>query len=40
VLTIAGAPDAIDQIRRSGRITGTKTPMVLDTWRPGDDRER
>jgi Lrp/AsnC family transcriptional regulator, leucine-responsive regulatory protein len=27
---------AIDRLRRSGRITGTKTLMVLDTWRPGD----
>lgn len=23
---------AIDQLRRSGRVTGTKTLMVLDTW--------
>jgi hypothetical protein len=22
----------IDQLRRSGRVTGTKTLMVLDTW--------
>ena len=27
---------AIDRLRRSGRVTGTKTLMVLDTWRPGD----
>jgi DNA-binding Lrp family transcriptional regulator len=30
---------AIDRLRRSGRVTGTKTLMVLDTWRPGDDRD-
>lgn len=24
----------IDQLRRTGRVTGTKTLMVLDTWRP------
>jgi DNA-binding Lrp family transcriptional regulator len=29
---------AIDWLRRSGRVTGTKTLMVLDTWRPGDGR--
>jgi Lrp/AsnC family leucine-responsive transcriptional regulator len=26
---------AIDQLRRSGRVTSTKTLMVLDTWKPG-----
>jgi DNA-binding Lrp family transcriptional regulator len=30
---------AIDQLRRSGRVRGTKTLMVLDTWRPGDERK-
>lgn len=25
----------IDLLRRSGRVTGTKTLMVLDTWTPG-----
>lgn len=25
----------IDLLRRSGRVTGTKTLMVLDTWAPG-----
>jgi DNA-binding Lrp family transcriptional regulator len=25
----------IDQLRRSGRVTGTKTLMVLDTWTHG-----
>lgn len=29
---------AIDQLRRSGRVTGTKTLMVLDTWRPHNGR--
>ena len=29
---------AIDQLRRSGRVTGTKTLMVLDTWRPQSRR--
>jgi Lrp/AsnC family leucine-responsive transcriptional regulator len=24
----------IDQLRRTGKVTGTKTLMVLDTWRP------
>jgi hypothetical protein len=24
----------IDRLRRSGTITGTKTLMVLDTWKP------
>jgi Lrp/AsnC family transcriptional regulator, leucine-responsive regulatory protein len=27
----------IDRLRRSGRITETKTMMILHTWRPGDD---
>jgi DNA-binding Lrp family transcriptional regulator len=26
----------IDRLRRSGKVTGTKTLMVLDTWTPGD----
>ena len=26
----------IDRLRRSGRITETKTMMILHTWRPGD----
>jgi DNA-binding Lrp family transcriptional regulator len=26
----------IDLLRRSGRVTGTKTLMVLDTWTPAD----
>jgi Lrp/AsnC family leucine-responsive transcriptional regulator len=26
----------IDLLRRSGRVTGTKTLMVLDTWRAGE----
>jgi DNA-binding Lrp family transcriptional regulator len=30
----------IDQLRRSGRVTGTKTLMVLDTWRPPDGPRR
>lgn len=27
----------IDRLRRSGRVTGTKTLIVLDTWTPGRD---
>jgi Lrp/AsnC family transcriptional regulator, leucine-responsive regulatory protein len=30
----------IDQLRRSGQVTGTKTLMVLDTWRPPDGQRR
>jgi len=28
----------IDQLRRTGRVTGTKTLMVLDTWMPDSPR--
>jgi len=28
----------IDKLRRTGKVTGTKTLMVLDTWGPGDGR--
>lgn len=30
----------IDRIRRGGSVTGTKTLMVLNTWRPGDQTLR
>lgn len=29
----------IDQIRGDGQVTGTKTLMVLDSWRPGDSEQ-
>ncbi len=30
---IAHLKDVVNQLRRSGRVTGTKTLMVLETWR-------
>jgi Lrp/AsnC family transcriptional regulator, leucine-responsive regulatory protein len=27
--------DVVDDLRKSGRVTGTKTMMVLDGWRAG-----
>ena len=36
VRDVADLKRVVDHLRRSGRITGTKTLMVLDTWtRPG-----
>jgi Lrp/AsnC family transcriptional regulator, leucine-responsive regulatory protein len=34
VRDLAGLTGAIDKLRRSGRVTGTKTLMVLDTHEP------
>ena len=34
---VAHLSRAIDRLRRSGRVIGTKTLMVLDTWRPGGE---
>jgi Lrp/AsnC family leucine-responsive transcriptional regulator len=34
VRDVAHLTAVIDRLRRSGRVTGTKTLMVLDTWRP------
>ena len=33
IQNVAHLRRVIDQLRRSGRVTGTKTLMVLDTWR-------
>jgi len=35
VRDVADLARVIDQLRRSGRVTGTKTLMVLDTWTAG-----
>ena len=33
---VAGLGSAIERLRRSGRVTGTKTLIVLDTWDRSD----
>jgi DNA-binding Lrp family transcriptional regulator len=35
VRDMADLARVVDRLRRSGRVTGTKTLLVLDTWTPG-----
>jgi Lrp/AsnC family transcriptional regulator, leucine-responsive regulatory protein len=37
VRDVSHLTQAIDRLRRSGNVTGTKTLMVLDRWIPGRD---
>jgi Lrp/AsnC family leucine-responsive transcriptional regulator len=37
VRDVAHLTTVIDTLRRDGNVSGTKTLMVLDTWRAGTD---
>jgi DNA-binding Lrp family transcriptional regulator len=35
VKDISQLKDVVNDLRQTGRVTGTKTMMILDTWRAG-----